>query len=102
MEFHSQGSSRQVRLYKEDFQTVKDLDGSARYEHFVKHIADCEEAWGLYDDGWAMGEDDEGNATFQLWPAKEYAALCADGEWAGYEAAAIPLEDLRAEMSRYT
>lgn len=79
-------------------QAILKLDGPARYGHFVKHVVDCEEAWGLYDDGWAMGADDDGNPTFQMWPAREYAALCATGEWSSYEPAEIPLEDLADEL----
>ena len=45
-----------------------------------------------------MGSDDDGNPTFQLWPAKEYAALCADGLWAGFQPTEIPLDDLVKEV----
>ncbi len=74
------------------------LQGPARYEHFVKTVADWQEAWGLYDSGWALAETDDGKPVFLLWPTLEYAALCADGQWSEYEPKAITLEDLLTEL----
>lgn len=74
------------------------LDAPARYDHFIKQAADRNMVWGLWNDGWAMGEDDNGNPTFPIWPAAEYAELCAKSEWADYEAAEIPLDDLLEEL----
>src|SRR5215510_6779044 len=79
-------------------EAVLKLSGPERYDHFIKHVADCREAWGLWKDGWAMGEDDSGVSTFPIWPAKEYAALSADGPWRGYEPSSIPLGDLVDEL----
>lgn len=85
-------------LSQKQIESILKLDGPRRYSHFVKHIVDCQQAWGLYCEGWAMGSDDNGNPTFQLWPAKEYATLCAYGLWAGYEPAEMPLDDLVEEL----
>jgi len=82
------------KLSPKQIEAVLKLNGPERYDHFVKHVVDCEQAWGLYSDGWAMGGDDDGNPTFQMWPAREYAVLCANGLWAGFEPSEIPLEDL--------
>lgn len=79
-------------------QALLKLDGPKRYDHFIKHVVDCEQAWGLYKDGWAMGGDDSGTPTFPLWPAKEYAILCANGDWAACEPSEIPLDDLVEEL----
>jgi hypothetical protein len=79
-------------------EAVLKLSGPSRYDHFIKRVVDSQRAWGLWDEGWAMGSDDLGKQTFQLWPAKEYAALSAAGLWAGYEPAEIPLEDLVNEL----
>lgn len=54
-----------------------------RYEHFIKRAADHEEVWGLYKDGWAMASTNDGRQVFPVWPAKEFAELCATGDWAG-------------------
>ena len=82
----------------QQIEAVINLAGPKRYAHFIKHIADTQKVWGLWSIGWAMGSDDDGNPTFQLWPAKEYATLCANGVWAGYEAAEIALDDLVTEL----
>ena len=89
--------SERVLSWKQ-IESILRLDVPNRYNHFVKHVVDCQQAWGRYNDGWAMGSDDDGNATFQLWPAQEYAALCANGLWAGFEPSAIPLENLVEEL----
>lgn len=86
------------RLSPKEIESILKLDGPRRYAHFVKHVVDCEQVWGLHSDGWAMGENDDGVPTFQIWPAREYAALCANGPWAGYEPAEIPLDDLLVEL----
>ncbi|ASP98529.1 DUF2750 domain-containing protein [Sinorhizobium meliloti] len=68
--------------------------GVERFEHFIKVIADWQELWGLYQDGWALSVADDGTTVFPLWPAKEYAQLCALNEWKGFEPRAITLIDL--------
>lgn len=70
------------------------LPASKRFEHFVKVVADRQKAWGLYQDGWAMAATDQGQHVFPLWPQQEYAAACAQKEWAGYEPKEISLDDL--------
>jgi hypothetical protein len=70
------------------------LPAARRFEHFVKVIADRQQAWGLYDDGWAMAGTDDGRPVFPLWPRGEYAEACALDAWAGYTPNAIPLDDL--------
>ena len=73
---------------------VLDLSGPERVQHFAKIVADREEAWGLYDDGWASSATDEGTTAFPLWPAREYAQLCGVEEWGTYSPRAIALGDL--------
>jgi hypothetical protein len=70
------------------------LSGAERVEHFVKVVVDREEAWGLYDEGWASSGTDDGEAAFPLWPARDYAQLCAAQEWSTYSPRLIPLDDL--------
>jgi len=45
-----------------------------------------------------MGADDDGRPTFPLWPASEYAALCAMETWDGYEPTEISRTDLVHEL----
>lgn len=74
------------------------LPSKERYEHFVKVVADRQEAWGLYQDGWALAATNDGISVFPLWPAEEYAAMCAQDQWAGYKPQAINLDDLLNEL----
>lgn len=85
-------------LSPKQIEAVLKLDGPGRYDHFIKHVVDCEQAWGLYNDGWAMGSDHEDNPTFPLWPAREYAARCAEADWAEFEPTPIPLAELIDEL----
>lgn len=77
---------------------VLSLPGEDRYRHFVKTVVDREEAWGLYQDGWAIACTNEGEAVFPLWPLKEYAQLCAIEDWEGYSPQAISLDDLTTAL----
>lgn len=77
-----------------ELEALMKLPSTVRYENFIKTVADWEEAWGLYDDGWAMSETDKGDRVFPLWPAKAFAEACAENDWSGYSAESIPLDDL--------
>jgi len=74
------------------------LPGAKRYEHFIKVVVNWEEVWGLYQDGWALAATDDGKKVFPVWPAKEYAALCAAREWSGYEPTSFSLDSLMDEL----
>jgi len=87
-----------MKINQKQIEAVTALLGQKRYETFVKTIADWEEVWGLYQDGWALAETDDGKQVFPLWPAKEYAQLCAKKEWAGYEPKSFSLEDFMGEL----
>jgi hypothetical protein len=79
----------------QEMQAVLGLPGAQRYEHFVKQVADWEEAWGLFQNGWALAaRDDNETRVFPLWPSKEYAEACAKGIWEGFEPKSIALDDL--------
>jgi len=82
------------QLTPKQIESVVRLPGPKRYEHFVKQVADWEEAWGLYSDGWALAGTSEGQRVFPLWPAHEYAEQCATGDWSGYSPKVISLDDL--------
>jgi hypothetical protein len=74
-------------------ESVLALPGSRRFVHFIKVIADTQEVWGLYQDGWALAATDEGTTVFPFWPAKEYAEICSVNKWSGYEPRSISLSD---------
>ncbi len=77
---------------------VLQLDGPKRHNHFVKRVVDEEMAWGLWKDGWALMADDTGQQVFPLWPAREYAKLCAVANWSDYEPEEIALVDLMSDL----
>lgn len=87
-----------MKVNPKQLSAVIALPGDSRYEHFVKVIADWQEVWGLYQDGWALAAADDGTTIFPMWPAKEYAEVCAEKEWAGHEAKAFSLDDLLNEL----
>ena len=64
-----------------------------RYEYFIKKVADYEEVWGLYDDGWATAQDDDGNMLIPFFPRKEFAEYCAINEWNNFKAEPIDLNE---------
>lgn len=74
------------------------MDGPDRYDYFIREVVASQQVWGLDEEGWALGADNNGKATFPLWPAKELAAACASGPWQGFEPAEITLEDLIEEL----
>ena len=82
-----------------EIEGVLRLDGAARFAHFMKRVADEQLAWGLRADGWALMVDDEGQSAFPIWPAREYAALCAVDDWAGYHPTLIPVDELMSEWA---
>jgi hypothetical protein len=82
-----------MKVNPKQMEAVLALPGIKRFEHFIKVIADWQEVWGLYQDGWALAAADDGTTVFPLWPAKEYAQVCAANEWSGYEPRSISLRD---------
>jgi hypothetical protein len=82
------------RTTQKELEAVLKLDGEGRFSHFIKRVVDAEQAWGLWQDGWALMADSQGVTNFPLWPAEEYAKLCATGEWANFEPKALSLESL--------
>ncbi len=82
----------------QEMAAVLKLDGPIRFSHFVKRVVDTEQAWGLWQDGWALFADNDANQVFPLWPARAYAELCREGQWANYQAREIPLDDLLRDL----
>ncbi len=85
-------------MHEKEFESVVSLPGPERYRYAVKKIADWENVWGLSSDsGWAMSADDDGHHAVPIWPHPEFAGACANGEWAGDEPRAVPLDDWLAK-----
>lgn len=82
-----------MKVNPEQLRAVLALPAIKRFEYFIKVIADWQEVWGLYQGGWALAATDDGTAVFPLWPASEYARVCAEGEWRGHEPRPLSLSD---------
>lgn len=78
-------------MNKKEFVALLQRPANIRYEYFIKKVVDFEEVWGLYNEGWASAQDDNGNMLIPFFPNKEYAEDCAKNEWEGFEATAIDL-----------
>nr|WP_268994069.1 DUF2750 domain-containing protein [Janthinobacterium sp. FW305-128] len=63
-----------------------------RHGYFVRKVADTQEVWGLYHDGWATAQAD-GKVAIPFWPEAAYAQACASGEWEHFQPRAIALDD---------
>lgn len=87
-----------MKINQKQIESVIALPGAKRYEHFIKVVADQEEVWGLYRDGWVLAATDDGQKVFPVWPAKEYAELCKKNEWSACEAESFSLVDFMHEL----
>ncbi len=79
-----------------EFAAVTKLPAQARYEHFLKQIADWEEVWSLKTaECWALLGDQQGQEMVPVWPQERYAAACSVDDWKGSEPRSIPLAEWR-------
>ena len=62
-----------------------------KYDYFVKKVANLEELWSLYNDGWAMIYEDNGDKRIPFWPNKVFAEVCAKKHWYGYKPEVIDI-----------
>lgn len=75
----------------QEFESVLMQPSAIRYEYFIKKVADYEEVWGLYNDGWATADDGLGNLCIPFFPREEFAKHCAVAEWSHYKPKSIDL-----------
>lgn len=81
-----------MRINEKKMVAVLALPGPQRYSHFIKVAADQQKVWGLFKDGWALVGTNDGKQAFPVWPAKEYAELCAIDDWGTYSTREIALD----------
>jgi hypothetical protein len=79
-------------------QAIVMLPGPQRYEYFVKRVVESGVVWSLFRQGWALAKKEDGALVFPLWSAREFAAICADYEWTGYEPQSFALSELVDEL----
>src|SRR5277367_997774 len=85
-----------MKISQQQIAAVLALPGPVRYSHFIKRSADARRVWGLFSGGWALAATADETPVFPVWPAREYAALCATGDWSEYEPRDIGLDDFFA------
>jgi hypothetical protein len=74
--------------------TVVSLEAAKRYEQWIKKVVDEEIVWSLWKEGgWALAEDNARRQLVPVWPHSKYAALGAEGFWAGYKPKSITLDE---------
>jgi hypothetical protein len=83
----------------DEFESVIKLPLGARYEHFIKKVADWKEIWSLWKDGWVLMGDKDGNEAIPVWPHPMYAEASAVGEWLGCQPKKISLDDWLEQWS---
>jgi hypothetical protein len=87
-----------MKIDTRQLQAVVVLPGPQRYEYFIKRVAETGVVWSLYRDGWALAKKDDGTLVFPLWPDSDFAQVCADYEWSGYQPQSFALAELVDEL----
>jgi len=87
-----------MKIDTRQVQAIVMLPGPQRYEYFVKRVAETGVVWSLFRQGWALAKKEDGTLVFPLWPDREFATICADYEWTGYEPASFSLDELVDEL----
>jgi hypothetical protein len=94
---HGKGDA-DMKIDTRQLQAVVMLPGPQRYEYFIKRVAETGVVWSLFRQGWALAKKEDGTLVFPLWPDREFAAICADYEWTGYEPQSFALGELLDEL----
>ncbi|GBC59404.1 hypothetical protein DENIS_0343 [Desulfonema ishimotonii] len=79
-------------MHQKKIENLLKMSGKERFLYFVRKVADFEEVWGLFADGWAMTADNEGRKAIPFWPEKDFSNLCAEGAWKNYNSKQIKLD----------
>ena len=87
-----------MKIDTRQVQAIVMLPGPQRYEYFVKRVAETGVVWSLFRQGWALAKKEDGALVFPLWPDREFATICADYEWTGYDPASFALDELVDEL----
>lgn len=80
-------------INKSKVNNVINSSAEERYSYFIRKVADFEEVWGLYNEGWAMLEDNKEQNIIPFWPEEAFAQLCAEGVWESYQPKPIELNN---------
>lgn len=87
-------------LNEHQFKAVVALPAKERYGHFIKRVADSQEAWGLGSEGdWSLTSEAD-QIAFPLWPHPAYAEACATDAWSEASPESLSLEELMNILER--
>lgn len=79
---------------EKELANVVELPAESRYGYFLNKVVDWEELWSLHDEsGWALCSGTNSVELIPVWPARMFAEICSQGEWAGFVPRAIKLSD---------
>ncbi|MEZ2586399.1 DUF2750 domain-containing protein [Kluyvera intermedia] len=81
-----------MKLSAKEIEIMSTKNGKERYIYFIKRVVDNEAVWVLEDNGFALSGDDSGHDMLMLWPAREYASVCATEDWGNYKAKELTLD----------
>jgi len=81
-----------MAAHHKKIENVLKLEPQARYDYFIRKVADFEVVWGLFDNGWATAGSANTTAV-PFWPEEDFARLCASAQWRGFTAKSIELND---------
>ena len=73
-------------------ENIRLLSGEDKYDYFIRKVADFEEVWSLYDNGWALLGDGNGTELIPFWPEEAFAKLCATNQWQDYKPRSIDMD----------
>ena len=76
-----------------EFESVTKLAPEKRYEYFIKKVADWQEIWSLWNEGWVLMGDSDEHETVPVWPHAIFAEASAVDDWLGYKPRRIGLAD---------
>ena len=68
-------------------------DPSKKYKYFINKVVDEGVLWSLYDDGWAISQDEDGKNFIPLWPDNDFALNNAKDNWLFYKPKSIQVYD---------
>ncbi|MGC3944098.1 MAG: DUF2750 domain-containing protein [Chryseolinea sp.] len=88
-----------MKITKKEIEATSKLEANARYQYFMKRVADTEKMYSLVDEGgdWAIACFGE-KTLFSVWSAPEFAQACAVSEWKGFSVKEFNIEDLESDI----
>lgn len=89
-----------MTISQHQFQDIIRLDAEQRLKYLLKQVINNKQVWLLTDEhGSVMLTTDEEDCI-PVWPNQEFAELWATGEWQGFEAKSIALDDWYKKWTR--